>query len=136
MPGGNEKGERIAVTKEKGFRHEEETVLLLNKGKQGIVHLIFGRTGVIILLLAVQIVLLVLAFVRLQELYFGSAVLLSVVVALVEIGRKGNPSVKLSWVLLTMAVPVFAIPFYILVNADVGHRLAHFRLREIDRETA
>lgn len=124
------------MTKEKGFRHEEEAVLLLNKGKQGIVHLIFGRTGVIILLLAVQIVLLVLAFVRLQELYFGSAVLLSVVVALVEIGRKGNPSVKLSWVLLTMAVPVFAIPFYILVNADLGHRLAHFRLREIDRETA
>ena len=49
------------MTKEKGFRHEEEAVLLLNKGKQGIVHLIFGRTGVIILLLAVQIVLLVLA---------------------------------------------------------------------------
>ena len=57
---------------EKGFRPEEDVVLLLNKGKQGIVHLIFGRTGVIILLLAVQIVLLVLAFVRLQELYFGS----------------------------------------------------------------
>ena len=40
MPGGNEKGERIAVTKEKGFRHEEEAVLLLNKGKQGVVHMV------------------------------------------------------------------------------------------------
>ena len=121
---------------EKGFRSEEDVVLLLNKGKQGMFHLVFGRTGVIILLLLLQIVLLVLAFVKLQELYFGSAVLLSVVVALVEISRRGNPSVKLSWVLLTMAVPVFAIPFYILVNADLGHRLAHLRLREIDRETS
>ena len=121
---------------EKGFRSEEDVVLLLNKGKQGMFHLVFGRTGVIILLLLLQIVLLVLAFVKLQELYFGSAVLLSVVVALVEISRRGNPSVKLSWVLLTMAVPVVAIPFYILVNADLGHRLAHLRLREIDRETS
>ena len=96
--------------KDRGSRHEEDVVLLLNKGKQGITHLIFGRTGIIILLLAIQIVLLVLAFVKLQELYFSSAVLLSLVVALVEISRKGNPTVKLSWVLLTMAVPVFASP--------------------------
>lgn len=111
-------------------------MLLLHKGRQGVFHLIFGRTGVIILLLLVQLGLYLAAFRWLQELYYGPAILLSLIVALVEIGRRGNPSVKLSWVLLTMAVPVFAIPFYILVNADLGHRLAHLRLRDIDRETA
>ena len=124
------------MTKEKNFRNEEDTVLLLDKGKQGIFHLIFGRTGVIILLLLVQLGLYLAAFRRLQELYYGPAILLSLAVALVEISRRGNPSVKLSWVLLTMLAPVFAIPLYLLVNADLGHRLAHYRLREIDRETA
>ena len=124
------------MTKEGGARHDEDTVLLLTKGKQGLFHLIFGRTGMILLLLAGQIALLVLGFVKLQELYFGSAGVLALVVALVEVSRKGNPSVKLSWVLLTMVAPVFTIPFYFLVSADLGHRLAHFRLREIDRETA
>ena len=98
------------MTKEKNFRNEEDTVLLLDKGKQGIFHLIFGRTGVIILLLLVQLGLYLAAFRRLQELYFGPATLLSLAVALVEISRRGNRSVKLSWVLLTMLAPVFAIP--------------------------
>ena len=124
------------MTKEKNFRNEEDTVLLLDKGKQGIFHLIFGRTGVVILLLLVQLGLYLAAFMRLQELYYGPAILLSLVVALVEVSRRGNPSVKLSWVLLTMLAPVLTIPLYLLVNADLGHRLAHFRLREIDRETA
>ena len=124
------------MRKDRGISREEEPVLLLDKGKQGIFHLIFGRTGVVILLLLVQLGLYLAAFMRLQELYYGPAILLSLVVALVEVSRRGNPSVKLSWVLLTMLAPVLTIPLYLLVNADLGHRLAHFRLREIDRETA
>ena len=124
------------MRKDRGISREEEPVLLLDKGKQGIFHLIFGRTGVVILLLLVQLGLYLAAFMRLQELYCGAAILLALVVALVEVSRRGNPSVKLSWVLLTMLAPVLTIPLYLLVNADLGHRLAHFRLREIDRETA
>ena len=124
------------MRKDRGISREEEPVLLLDKGKQGIFHLIFGRTGVVILLLLVQLGLYLAAFMRLQELYYGPAILLSLVVALVEVSRRGNPSVKLSWVLLTMLAPVLTIPLYLLVNADLGHRLAHFRLREIGRETA
>ena len=43
---------------------DEEAVLLLNKGRRGLLRLIFGRTAVIILLLAVQVALL---FVRSEE---------------------------------------------------------------------
>ena len=40
-------GGRSAVRKDRGISREEEPVLLLDKGKQGIFHLIFGRTGVV-----------------------------------------------------------------------------------------
>ena len=71
------------MRKDRGISREEEPVLLLDKGKQGIFHLIFGRTGVVILLLLVQLGLYLAAFMRLQELYYGPAILLFLVVALV-----------------------------------------------------
>ena len=41
---------------------DKDTVLLLNKGKCGLFHLAFGRTAVIIVLLALQVALLFSAF--------------------------------------------------------------------------
>ena len=46
---------------------DEEAVLLLNKGRRGLLRLIFGRTAVIILLLAVQAALLFVGFFRLGK---------------------------------------------------------------------
>ena len=48
---------------EKRNPSEGERVLLLNKGKRGLGRLIFGRTGVILLLLAVQCLMLLDGFV-------------------------------------------------------------------------
>ena len=50
------------MVKEKMNHLDEEAVLLLNKGKRGFFRLIFGRTTVVVLLLAIQLGLLFLGF--------------------------------------------------------------------------
>ena len=80
------------MRKDRGISREEEPVLLLDKGKQGIFHLIFGRTGVVILLLLVQLGLYLAAFMRLQELYYGPAILLSLVSRLSRKARIADAS--------------------------------------------
>ena len=48
------------------FRDREgEKILLLDKGKKGLLRLVFSRTAVTIFLLAAQVLLLAVAFLRL-----------------------------------------------------------------------
>lgn len=116
-------------------KKNHEDILLLEKGKRGLLRLLFGRTGVVILLLAVQVYLLFAAFMRLGEYYYTAALVLSLVLALVVTSRQGDPTIKITWILLFMVAPVFAVPFYFFVEAELGHRLARKRLREIGKET-
>lgn len=125
------------MAEEKKTHLDEEAVLLLNKGKKGLGRLIFGRTAVIICLLAAQVLLLFWGFLRLGEyLVYGGSLLLSLAVALVVVNRPGNPAGKITWILLIMVAPVFAVPFYFFVNGDLGHRLSRRRLEEVSAQTA
>ena len=125
------------MPKEKKNHLDEEAVLLLNKGKRGIFRLIFGRTTVVILLLVLQFGLLFLSFYWLKDYtVYGGSMLLSLVVALSVVNRPRNPYIKITWILLIMLFPVFAVPFYFFVDAEWGHRLARARLEEIGEETA
>lgn len=125
------------MAKEKKTHLDEETVLLLNKGKRGFFRLIFGRTTVVVLLLAAQFGLLFLGFYKLRDYtVYGGSMLLGLIVALIVVNRPRNPYIKITWILLIMLFPVFAIPFYFYVDAEWGHRLARARLEEIGQETA
>lgn len=125
------------MAEEKRGHLDKEAVLLLNRGRRGLRHLVFGRTAVIIALLAAQAGLLAAGFLRLGEyLVYGGSLLLSLVMALVVINRPGNPAKKITWIFLIMLVPVFAIPFYIYVDREIGHRLVRRRLEEIGQQTA
>lgn len=116
---------------------DEETVLLLNKGRRGLLRLIFGRTAVIILLLAVQAALLFVGFFRLGKyVVYGSSMLAALVVILAVVNRRGNPAAKITWILLIMLAPVFAIPFYFYVDMDLGHHLVRRRLEQVQARTA
>ena len=115
----------------------EDAVLLLNKGKRGFFRLIFGRTTIVLLLLAVQLLLLFIFFYRLRDyFFFGGSMLVGLIVALIVVNRPGNPASKITWILLMMLAPVFAIPFYLFVDMEWGHRLVRARLAEIEEQTA
>jgi len=115
---------------------EEGAVLLLNKGKRGVLRVVFGRTLVILLLLVLQIFLLLSAFMRLGEYYYGSAVTASLIFSLVVVNKRNeDPAFKITWILLIFLLPVLGIPLYLYVHADVGHRLVKSLLQAIRKET-
>ena len=124
----------------KRFPSKEDAVLLLNRGKRGLVQIAFGRTGIVILLLALQVLALFIVFFHLLGDYLPVYVAVSgsigLLMALAVVNSRQNPSVKLTWVVLILAAPVFAIPLYFFVNMELGHRLAHHRHQEIKKKTA
>ena len=115
---------------------ENDAILLLHRGKKGLLRLVFSRTGLVLVLLAIQFLLLFSAFARLGEYYYGSALTASLVASLIVVKRPGDPNVKITWIMLIFLLPVLGIPLYIYVNADLGYRLAHLRLRSIRKDTA
>ena len=122
-------------------KSKENAVLLLNRGKRGLVQIAFGRTGIVILLLALQVLALFVFFFRLLGNYLPVYVAVSsgfgLVMALGVVNhQRQNPSIKLTWVVLILAAPIFAIPLYFFVNMEMGHRLAHHRHQEIKKKTA
>ena len=120
---------------------KEDAVLLLNRGKRGLMRIVFGRTALIILLLAVQVLFLFTAFFRLlgqsHLLALAGSGVISLIMALIIVNNHHeDSSAKLTWVVLVMVVPIVAIPLYWFVAMDMGHRLVHRRLRDIQRESA
>ena len=114
-----------------------EEAVLLDKGKRGFFRLIFGRTTVVVVLLAAQIILLFMGFYHLRDyIFYGGSMLLGLIVALIVVNRAGNPASKITWIMLIMLFPVFAVPFYLFVNTEWGHRLSRARLAEIHQKTA
>ena len=67
---------------------------------------------------------------------YGSSMLAALVVILAVVNRRGNPAAKITWILLIMLAPVFAIPFYFYVDMDLGHHLVRRRLEQVQARTA
>lgn len=128
------------MPKEKKTSHRDEAVLLLNRGKRGLLRVIFGRTAMVILLLAVQVFLLFTAFFRILGdfliPYVAATGIIGTVMAAVIINdwRKSS-SAKLTWIFLIFLIPVLAAPLYFFINLDLGHRLVHHQLQAIYQET-
>lgn len=116
----------------------EERVVRLEKGKRGLLNILFGRTTIILILLLAQILLLLSATLWLDQ-YLTYAWTVSMVVAAVLVlwiaNREGDPTAKLTWMVLILAAPLVGAPLYIFVQTDLGHRAAHQRLEQILAET-
>ena len=91
---------------------------LLKKGQKGIFHAIFSRFGIIIMLFALQAILLFSAFIWFQssmsELFF-SGLLLGLFVSVYILNTRSDPSAKLTWIVLVMALPVFGTLLYLYI---------------------
>lgn len=110
---------------------------IVEKGKKGIFHIIFGRTGIIILMLLIQVAILFIAFGKLQEyaVYaYWAFSFLSAVTVIVIINRPGNPGFKLAWMVPMTVVPVFGMLLYLFVEAQVGARVLNARLNQLSRQ--
>lgn len=119
--------------------HEENTGLrLLKKGQKGFFRLVFSRLGLIILLLAFNILLLLGFFGRFKEFLphlFGGSTLFSVVMVLYLLNTDMDPTAKITWLILIMLLPVFGILLFLFVRFEVGHRAIKRRVDQIIDQT-
>ena len=118
--------------------NEINEILLLRKGKNGILRMIFGRTGIVLLILVVQIGLLFNVFRFLQTLIpyvVGTLLVFTIIMAINVINSEQNPSVKLSWIVLIMLLPGFGGLLYLFIQQDIGHRTLKKRLKRIIKES-
>lgn len=116
----------------------DEKILLLEKGKRGILSIIFGRTTLIVAMLLLQIVMIVAAFNRFTPYvpyFYGVLLLFYGAIILHLVNRRMNPEIKISWILLMVVIPVVGVVLYLFVENDLGCRLMKRRLSQLIRET-
>ena len=98
---------------------EKDKILILEKGKRGFWQIVFGRTGVILVSLLLQFVLLFFGFGRLGQyipyLYSGY-MLVSLILVVYILNKPKNPAVQITWIVLIMSLPVVGGMLYLFVE--------------------
>lgn len=111
---------------------------LLKKGQKGILHAIFSRFGIILLLLVTQVLILFGFFQWFGEFlphYFGGTVLLTVSMVVYLLNSRMNPTAKITWLIVIMLLPVFGVLLLLYTQGDIGHRVLKRRFNQIITDT-
>ena len=114
------------------------TEKLKKKGRKGLFRLLFSRTGLVAVVLLLNIALLTAVVLRFREYilqYVGIATALSVVLMMVLISSRANASVKVTWLVIFTVLPVFGLVLYIYTQSDLGHRALRDRIHELIKKT-
>jgi len=111
---------------------------LLKKGQTGLLHTLFSRFGLILLLLAIQVLLLIGLFFWFQEFiphFFGGTFLFSAGMVLYLLNSDTDPTSRLTWLVVVMLLPVFGALLYWFTTSELGHRTLKSRLAALREET-
>ncbi len=106
---------------------------LLKKSQKGIFSLIFGRMGLVLLLLLLNIAWLFLLFLRFERFLphvYGGTVLFCVVMVLYLINSRLDPTAKITWLLVFMLTPVPGALLFLFTQKEIGHRALARRLEQ------
>ena len=109
------------------------------KKLRGLLRIIFGRTTFVVLFLLVQMGVLLAGFNWLREymIYvYGGSSLLSAVVLIYIISNDENSSIKLSWVVPILVIPVFGTLFYLFLKLQPGVKLINRRIQSLEKGIA
>lgn len=120
--------------------HEEQQELLnrlVQKGKRGLLRVILGRTTVVLVLLALQIMLLIGHFFtlgRFAPLFLGGMTGVTAAMLIYLLNTPGDPTVKLTWAFVIALFPIPGTLFYWFVRLDMGHRHEQKVLAQAEKE--
>ena len=104
---------------------DSEGIRLLKKGKRGILHLVFSRIGVFVVLLALQFMLIVGVYRMFNQYlphFIGIAVLFSIFMVLFMINSDMDSTAKMAWIFIIMLLPIVGGFLYFFVKANLGQR--------------
>ena len=107
------------------------------KSRKSVLNMLFGRSALIILMLAVQIILMLGLFMRWQYASFayGGSYVLGLFMALHLINKPMNTSARQTWLIVILLAPIFGTALYAFVDMDIGHRLVRRELEQIEKRT-
>ena len=117
---------------------KEIGIQLLKKGKQGIFRMVFSRSGLIIVLLTIQVLFLFSIFHRFEEFLphiYGGVVIFTVFMVLYILNSSMDPTAKVTWLVIVMLLPVFGALLFVYTQQDIGHRALRKRYAQLNKET-
>ena len=107
---------------------------LLKKGQKGLVHALFSRFGLILLLFLLQVSIIFSVFIWFRDLQIyisGVAAVFSVVMVLYLLNSCLDPTAKITWLVIIMLMPVFGAFLLWFTQSEIGHRLIKRRVHQI-----
>ena len=121
----------------KGYVHQFEDggLRLLRKGQKGVIHAIFSRFGLVLILLLLQVGLLFSIFRWFGNLwphYFGGSVVVTSAMVIYLLNSKMDNSAKITWMVVVAIAPVVGIPMFFYVRSNFGHNILRKRLLELE----
>lgn len=118
--------------------YKDKGLTLLKKGQKGIIHAIFSRFGLLLLLLVIQVLILLGIFYRFSEFlphFFGGTILFSAAMVIYLLNFKMDPTAKITWLIVIMLLPVFGVLLFVYTQSDIGHRALKRRIHQIIADT-
>ena len=123
--------DRVRVFEDGGIR-------LLKKGKRGIIRAIFGRTGLVLTLFFVQVLLLFSVFrwfTALVPHLLGGSIAFTAVMVIYLLNSDMDNSAKITWLVVIALVPVLGVVLFWWTKGEVGHRMLKRRLKQLEQDT-
>ena len=124
--------------KEKVRGIEDGGLRLLKKGQKGLVHAIFSRFGLVLVLLLIQFGLLFSIlrwFGGLWPHYFGSSVLITAAMVVYLLNIDMDNSVRITWLVVIAVLPVLGVPLFWYTKQDIGHNALKRRCLTLESMT-
>ena len=118
-------------------KFEDGGLRLLKKGQKGMIHAIFSRFGLVLVLLLLQVGVLFSIFRWFGNLlphYFGSSVIVSAAMVIYLLNSKMDNSAKITWMVVISILPVVGVPLFFYVKSNFGHNFLRKRLLELENE--
>ena len=117
---------------------EDGSIRLLRKGQKGLIHAIFSRFGLVLVLLVLQfgaLFSLMRWFSGLLPHYLGGTLLVTAAMMVYLLNQDMNNSVRIPWLVVTALAPVLGVLLFWYTKEDVGHRMLKKRLLELEGQT-
>ena len=103
----------------------------------GITRLVFGRTGLFLLLLVVQVVVLFGGFFLLGEkiiVFNYVAGFVAMMILIYVVGSRRDANMKMTWIILVLSVPIFGVVLFIYTRIQPGTQARAERLAQLIEE--
>lgn len=106
--------------------------------KKGIISMVFSRFGIVLVLLALQILVLLGLFLKFSQLaphYYIISAVFYIFMITVIVNSDHDASSKITWLTIMAFLPIFGALLYIYTTVDIGHRVLKKRVTHILKNT-